>query len=180
MYWRLSPETNAKHASVSSWETSLEQLYNRLRQKKVEGPSKKFNVLSRKEVTGIFIRRCGRVAAVFLQPLFKADMGRITTIQCSVIFWYGSGSWDPYLWLTDPDPVPDPWPYRCYLHQKEAERVVFWELNRRWLTSKEEKPTSKWAWYMLESLRASLGMETATKTMRRQEVRYSSSVSPCN
>lgn len=33
---------------------------------------------------------------------------------------------------------------------------------------------------MLDSLRASFGMETATNTMRRQEVRYSSSVSPWN
>ncbi len=26
----------------------------------------------------------------------------------SVTFWYGSGSADPNLWLTDPDPAPDP------------------------------------------------------------------------
>ena len=38
--------------------------------------------------------------------------------------------------------------------------------------------TSSCAWYMLDSLFASLGIETATNTMSRQEVRYSSSVSP--
>ncbi len=29
----------------------------------------------------------------------------------SVIFWCGSGSPDPYLWLIDPDPTPDPTPF---------------------------------------------------------------------
>ena len=38
--------------------------------------------------------------------------------------------------------------------------------------------TSNCAWYMLDSLLASLGIETATNTMSRQDARYSSSASP--
>ena len=38
--------------------------------------------------------------------------------------------------------------------------------------------TSSWAWYMLDSLLASFGMETATNTISKHDVRYSSSVSP--
>ncbi len=34
----------------------------------------------------------------------------VTLYQCSgsVTVWYGSGFADPYLWLTDPDPDPNP------------------------------------------------------------------------
>jgi hypothetical protein len=38
--------------------------------------------------------------------------GSLSRKQCwgSVTFWYGSGSEDPYLWLTDPDPArPSRW-----------------------------------------------------------------------
>jgi hypothetical protein len=42
----------------------------------------------------------------------KRESGAVVGEQCwgSVTFWYGleSGSADPYLWLMDPDPAPDP------------------------------------------------------------------------
>ena len=42
-------------------------------------------------------------------------------VQCcsSVAFWHGSGSADPYLWLTAPAPDPDfrHWPARWYTHK---------------------------------------------------------------
>ena len=40
------------------------------------------------------------------------------------------------------------------------------------------KLTSNCGWYMLESLLANFGMETATNTMSKQDARYSSSTSP--
>ncbi len=48
---------------------------------------------------------------------------KVLTKQCwgSVTFWWGSGSSDSYLWLMDPNPIPDATPF--FSDFKDAKRI---------------------------------------------------------
>ncbi len=47
--------------------------------------------------------------------------------QCwgPVLFWYGSGSPDPYLWLLDPDPAQSPDPTSFFIYFKDVPKNIF-------------------------------------------------------
>ncbi len=62
---------------------------------------------------------------IFVDALTGEKRGLIGSNQCfgSVTFWYGSGSSDSYLWLTDPDPDQASscrWPSR-----RQQKNIVF-------------------------------------------------------
>ncbi len=47
----------------------------------------------------------------------------------SVTFWCGSGSSDPYLWLMDPDPTPDPTPFFIDCQDAKKKKSDFFSYN---------------------------------------------------
>jgi hypothetical protein len=67
-----------------------------------------------------------------MSKVSEVDFSRVCGFfQCwgSVIFWCGSGSADPYLWLTDSAPDPDPTPDTLFFSDfKDAKKKFFFFL----------------------------------------------------
>ncbi len=94
--------------------------------------------------------------------------------QCfgSVIFWYGSGSTDPYLWLTDPDPTPAPDPVLFVSgFQDTNKKYLFLPPNSR---SVSGSGRSKKLWIRIRnttglSARRDAGLNYSTLFLRKRE-----------